>query len=140
MKILHVAPLYPAINSSAGTSQAPRNPASALAKIRLDVGLLSSRPLGPAERMQPSSGMRMLSVPMKVHRNPLRISPFWISRLQDEFGVPDIIHFHTLYIPFQCALEPTCNLDRRSHVLFEIAPCDGRRIRQHRNTGPERLG
>jgi glycosyltransferase involved in cell wall biosynthesis len=42
--------------------------------------------------------------PQKKHKNPWFISGEWITKIEAEFGKPDLVHFHFVYNSFQTAI------------------------------------
>jgi len=73
----------------------------------VEVGML---PLPTAQMGEPIKlpGSCWLQGPQRIQRNPWFVSREWISRIKSEFGAPDIVHFHTIYIPFNSALARRC--------------------------------
>lgn len=107
MKILHVGPVE--MNGGAtGLTQSICGFATAQVAIGLDVGLLSSLPVPEGRFIEGLPGVHLLRDPYKRHYNPWLVSRDWIVRIREEFGVPDIVHFHCTYIPFQIALARHC--------------------------------
>jgi glycosyltransferase involved in cell wall biosynthesis len=107
MKVLHVGPVEP-FPSTSGVSHSIRGTVSAEAEIGLDVGLLSSSPKASIKPLEKMPGVRLIAGPDRQHRNPWYISGDWIARIQKEFGKPDLVVFHSTYIPFHIALARRC--------------------------------
>ncbi|HIJ70838.1 MAG TPA: glycosyltransferase family 4 protein [Planctomycetes bacterium] len=95
-------------DGATGLTQSIRGFALSQAEIGLEVGLLSSLPVSQGVSKKQWSGVCMLSGLRKRHRNPWFISRDWISRIRKEFGTPDIVHFHSTYVPFNIALARRC--------------------------------
>ena len=108
MKILHVAPIRPTLGAT-GPSHSVRGLATAQAQVGLEVGLLSSFPLPSGSKMEETPGVCQLNGLHKEHYNPWCISKDWIDRIKSGFGTPDIVHFHSSYIPFHTALARQCH-------------------------------
>jgi glycosyltransferase involved in cell wall biosynthesis len=106
MKILHVGPLKGA-RSATGVTQSIRGLAPAQAAIGLKVGLLPSLPL-QGQTMEELPGVCLLAGPRQRQVNAWLISQDWITRIREEFGRPDLVNFHSTYIPFQVALARQC--------------------------------
>lgn len=102
MKILHVGSIKPT-RYAAGPSHSVRGLASAQAAIGLEVGVLSSWPLSRGKLTEELPGVCLLKSPRRVHYNPWLVSRDWISHIRAEFGTPDLINFHSTYIPFHIA-------------------------------------
>lgn len=73
------------------------------------VGLITPRPLSANAghtmlREALPKGITFLGAPVTIHKNPFAISDRWIETILTQFGQPDVVHFHGLYIPFQEAL------------------------------------
>lgn len=107
MKILHVGPIKPT-RAAGGPNHSIRSLTSALAEIGLDVGLLPSLALAPGTKMVGPPGVQLLKSPLKRQLNPWFISNDWIRQIQEEFGTPDLVNFHSTYIPFHTALARQC--------------------------------
>lgn len=107
MKILHVGPIRPTCGA-AGPSHSIRGLVAAQAAIGLEVGLQPSLPLAPAVKMDGIPGVCLLESSRRPHYNPWFISRIWISRIQTEFGTPELVNFHSVYGPFQVALARRC--------------------------------
>jgi hypothetical protein len=107
MKILHVGGIEPS-RSAGGQNHSIRGLAAAQAEIGLSVGLLSSLPLPLDVSMEEIPGVFLLESPRKPHYDPWSISHDWIERIRQEFGTPDIVNFHSTYIPFHTALARRC--------------------------------
>lgn len=119
MKILHVGPIgfvpdedglakIGLTHSASGLPQSIRGFACAQAALGLDVGLMSSSPVPEGRLIEDLPGVHLLRGPNKRHYNPWWISEDWLVRIRQEFGVPDIVHFHSTYVPFQIALARHC--------------------------------
>ena len=107
MNILHVGGIDPS-RSAGGQNHSIRGLAAAQAEIGLRVGLLPSLPLPSGASMEEVRGVFLLEGPRKPHYNPWSISYDWIARIRQEFGTPDIVNFHSTYIPFHTALARRC--------------------------------
>lgn len=123
MKILHVGPVK--MNQGAtGLTASICGLTSAQAAIGLKVGLLSSLPMPQDGARKELSGVCLLSGLSKRHYNPWLISQDWISRIRKEFDTPDIVHFHSTYVPFHIALARCC---RKLGWPYIISPRGGMR-------------
>ncbi len=108
MKILHVGPVT-LRNISSGVKESICGSISAQAAIGLEVGLLSSIPLTQEERFaEKLPGVCLVGSLSKRHLNPWFVSRNWIERIHENFGKPDLVVFHSVYIPFQVALARRC--------------------------------
>lgn len=107
MKILHVGPVRTGL-VAVGPTESIRGLASAQTQIGLDIGLLSSIPLAQGAPIEESSGVYCLGGLDKKHYNPWFISNNLPDRIKKEFGEPDVVHFHSVYDPFQIALARRC--------------------------------
>jgi len=103
MKILHIGPVEMS-HGATGLTQSILGFASAQAAIGLEVGLLSSLPMPQDGAGKKLTGVNLLTGLYKRHYDPWLISRDWIGRIRKEFGTPDIVHFHSTYVPFQIAL------------------------------------
>jgi len=106
MKILHVGPFGPDIPG--GLPPSILGFASAQATVGAQVGLLSSLPLTDTALINRIPGVCLVGSPQKVHRNPWLISEDWILRIRKKFGAPNLVNFHSSYIPFNTALARRC--------------------------------
>ena len=106
MKILHVGPVN--MKRASGLPRSILGFASAQVDLGLQVGLLSPLPLTQDNSMKQIPGVRLLRSPYRTHYNPLFISHDWVKRIQTEFGTPDLVNFHSTYIPFNTALARRC--------------------------------
>lgn len=116
MKILHVGPVYPG-HSASGVSESVRGWTAAQAQIGLNVGLLSSLPLLPGMSFEEVPGVTLLKSIRRTHYNPWLISRDWVRRIRTEFGTPDIVHFHSVWSPFQSALARRCRKIGWSYII-----------------------
>jgi glycosyltransferase involved in cell wall biosynthesis len=107
MKILHVGGIEPS-RSAGGQNHSIRGLAAAQAELGHSVGLLSSLPLPSGVSMEEVPGVYLLEGLHKPHYNPWLISHDWIERIRRDFGTPDIVNFHSTYIPFHTALARRC--------------------------------
>lgn len=107
MRILHIGPVN-ARRLADGLYHAIRGLVEGQAQIGLEVGLLSSLPLAQGAKMENIPGVCLLTNPHKPHYNPWFVSKDWVARIREEFGVPDLVIFHSTYIPFQVALAKRC--------------------------------
>ncbi len=103
MKILHVGAIKPSCNAG-GPNHSIRGLTASQAKSGMQVGLLPSLALQSGVSMEVIAGVHMLESPRKPHYNPWFISKNWISYIRKEFGEPDLVNFHSTYIPFHIAL------------------------------------
>ncbi|MFX0203238.1 MAG: glycosyltransferase family 4 protein [Candidatus Hodarchaeota archaeon] len=115
MKILHVGPFGP--NIPGGLPPSILGFASAQAIVGAQVGLLSSLPLTDASSINRIPGVCLIGSPQKVHRNPWLISKDWILRIVKKFGSPDLVNFHSSYIPFNTALARRCKQSGWPYVI-----------------------
>jgi len=121
MKILHVGPIKPT-RTAAGANHSIRGWAAAQAEIGLEVGLLPSLALPPGVQMEEIRGVCQFESPHKPHYNPWFISHDCVRRIQREFGTPDLVNFHSTYIPFNTALARRC---RRLGWPYIVTPHGG---------------
>jgi glycosyltransferase involved in cell wall biosynthesis len=121
MKVLHVGPVG-IKRRAAGPTQSVRGLASGQAAIGLEVGLLSSSPLPQGKPMEELPGVCLLGGPHKQQLNPWLISKDWIVRIRENFGTPDLVNFHSTYIPFHIALARQC---RRLGWPYIVSPRGG---------------
>ena len=135
MKILHVGPIERS-RAAGGPNQSIRGLAAALAEIGLDVGLLPSVPLPPDSLNESIPGVYLFEGPRRRHLNPWFISRDWVSRIQREFGTPDIVNFHSTYIPFQTAL---AHRFRRLGWPYIITPRGGMTYLAQSNKQPKKI-
>jgi len=135
MKILHVGPIERS-RAAGGPNQSIRGLAAALAEIGLDVGLLPSVPLPPDTLNETIPGVHLFEGPGRRHLNPWFISRDWVSRIQREFGTPDIVNFHSTYIPFQTALAHRC---RQLGWPYIITPRGGMTYLAQSNKQPKKI-
>ncbi len=103
MKILHIGPVKPD-RVATGPSHSIRGLVTAQAEIGLEVGLLSSVPLQKGQLPRELPGVRVICNQFKCHRNPWVAPENCLRKIVDEFGKPDLINFHSTYIPLQTAL------------------------------------
>jgi glycosyltransferase involved in cell wall biosynthesis len=121
MKILHVGPIKPT-RAAAGANHSIRGWAAAQAKIGLEVGFLPSLALPAGVQMEEIRGVCQFESPHKPHYNPWFISQDFVRQIQTEFGTPDLVNFHSTYIPFNTALARRC---RRLGWPYIITPHGG---------------
>jgi glycosyltransferase involved in cell wall biosynthesis len=107
MRVLHIGGMRESC-VAAGPSHSIRGLATAQSSLGIKVGLLGSLPLARNVKMKEMPGICLLKSPTQKHYNPWLISNEWVRRIVDEFGVPDIVNFHSTYIPFQTALSRRC--------------------------------
>ncbi len=103
MKILHIGPVE-STDSANGVSQSIRGLISAQTGIGLRVGLLSSLPLFQEKFAEECPEVCLIGSSLKKYYNPWWISRNWVKLIQAKFGIPDLVQFHSTYIPFQTAL------------------------------------
>ena len=106
MRILHVGPV--AMKRASGLPKSILGLASAQAAIGLKVGVLSSLPFTQQSLTKEVPGVCPLGAPDKPHHNPWLISKHWIHRIREKFGTPDLVNFHSTYVPFHTALARRC--------------------------------
>lgn len=107
MKVLHVGPVR-SEPGAAGPTQSISGLVTAQANAGLDVGLLSSIPLKKNQFPKELPGVHIICNQVRHHRNPWNISENCVKRIIDEFGIPDLVNFHSTYIPLQTALARSC--------------------------------
>ena len=107
MRVLHIGGIRESC-VAAGPSHSIRGLATAQSNLGIEVGMLGALPLPPNAKIKEMPGICILKNPTRKHRNPWLISKQWIRRIEDEFGTPDIVNFHSTYIPFQTALSRRC--------------------------------
>jgi len=135
MKILHVGPIERS-HAAGGPNQSIRGLAASLADIGLDIGLLPSVPL-PADTLNENiPGVYLFRGPRRRHLNPWFISRDWVSRIEGEFGTPDIVNFHSTYVPFQIALAHRC---RQLGWSYIITPRGGMTHLAQSNKRPKKI-
>ena len=105
MKILHVGPIISGYAD--GPSRSVLGLAKGQARIGHDVAVLPSEPPGAGQAIV-SEEIKILPAPRKKHLNPFWVPESWGDLIEQEFGTPDIVHFHDFYIPFQFALAKYC--------------------------------
>lgn len=108
MKVLHVGYIKPTIDAAEGINHSVRGYTAALRNIGLDIGLLSTRPLLFGEKMEVAHGITLLDPPVLKQSNPWLVRGDYIPRIRERFGEPDIVHFHSVYVPLHCALARQC--------------------------------
>jgi len=107
MKILHVGPIKHT-RVAGGPSHSIRGLVGMQAELGLSVGLISSLPLPHNASMEGVPGVYLFQNPRRAHYNPWFLPKKWITRIQTEFGTPDLVHFHCFNTPFQSALARRC--------------------------------
>ena len=107
MRILHVAAIKP-LRNAGGPSHSIRGLAKAQTEVGLKVGLLSSYPVAQGMKIEGLSDICVVDGLHAKHFNPWFVSRDWVERICQEFGVPDIVNFHSTYIPFHIALARWC--------------------------------
>jgi glycosyltransferase involved in cell wall biosynthesis len=103
MRVLHVYPKTLGRNAKE-PSHCVLGLAEGQAQIGLDVSILSTVPLVSDGALIEIAGVRLVQPLRKRHYNPWFLAGNWIERIKAESGVPDIVHFHFIYDPFQTAL------------------------------------
>ncbi|NIP26888.1 MAG: glycosyltransferase [Phycisphaerae bacterium] len=106
MKILHVGPLM--LSHASGLPESILGFASAQIDMGLKVGLLSPLPLIQSKSMKQIPSVCLLGSPHRTHYNPWIIPRDWIRHIRNKFGTPDLVNFHSTYIPFNIALARRC--------------------------------
>jgi len=115
MKLLHVGPAQ--VMHASGLPKSIFGLASAQAAFGLKAGLLSSSPLTQDLPTKEIPGVCWLGGPRKSHYNPWLISADWICYIREKFGAPDLVNFHSTYIPFHTALARRCRQVRWPYVI-----------------------
>ncbi|RLE40008.1 hypothetical protein DRJ16_07590, partial [Candidatus Woesearchaeota archaeon] len=64
--------------------------------------------------------------PKSYHWNPWVISSEWIDIIRQDFGVPDVVNFHSLYIPFQAALSKLFINNKWPYIISSRGTLSGR--------------
>ena len=59
-------------------------------------------------KIEDIAGIHVLGGIRAKHYNPWFASRHWIEHIRQEFGVPDLVNFHSTYIPFHIALAQWC--------------------------------
>lgn len=90
-------------NRASGFSNSILGLAKGQASMGHNVAVLPSQPPGLSEKMVPAS-ITLLPSPKARHLNPWKLSKGWIKIIRENFGRPDVVNFHSTYIPFQTAL------------------------------------
>lgn len=122
MKILHVGPIKPMRDAAMGVNQSVRGLISGQVSIGLEVGLLPSVPMTQGRPIEGLAGVCRIEGPRRRHYNPWFISKDWIVHIREKFGEPDLVNFHSTYIPFQIALARQC---RRLGWPYIVTPRGG---------------
>jgi glycosyltransferase involved in cell wall biosynthesis len=120
MKILHVGPVT--LKHASGLPESICGSTSAQAAIGLEVALLPSSPPDRDELSERVRGVRLIEGPCRRYYNPWFVSRDWIVRILEEFGKPDLVVFHSTYIPFHIALARRC---RRVGWPYIVTPHGG---------------
>ncbi len=107
MKVLHVGQLK-TDRGVTGSCQSTNGFAVAQAGIGLKVGLIASSPLRHGELVEEQPEICVLGDCHRRHYNPWLVSRDWVDRIYEEFGTPDVVHFHSTYIPFNIAFARRC--------------------------------
>ena len=102
MKILHIAPFE--TSGVSGINTSVTGLLKSLASLGHRVGLLSAIPDSTPNSLRGIENIILLPSPREYHKNPFYISRQWVGIIKNSFGVPDLVHFHDTYIPFQIAL------------------------------------
>lgn len=120
MKILHVGPVK--MKHASGLPESICGSTSAQASIGLEVALLRSLPTPKDRLSERLPGVCLIEGMRRRHYNPWFVSHDWIVRIVEEFGKPDLVIFHSTYIPFHIALARRC---RRLGWPYIITPHGG---------------
>jgi glycosyltransferase involved in cell wall biosynthesis len=130
MKILHVGPVN--MNRASGLPGSILGLVSAQIHIGLKVGLLSPLPLNQDKSIKHIPGVCLLGSPHRTHYNPWFISHDWVRRIQTEFGTPDLVNFHSTYIPFSIALARRCRQAGWRYVITAhgVMGCQAQHIKR----------
>ena len=120
MKILHVGPIK--LKYASGLPESICGSTSAQAAIGLEVALLPSLPTANDELTERLPGIHLIDGPRRRHYNPWFVSHEWIVRIVEEFGRPDLVIFHSTYIPFHTALARRC---RQAGWPYIVTPHGG---------------
>lgn len=122
MKILHIGHINPMRSAADGLNESLRGSILAQAAIGLEVGLLPSSPMAQGRPVEGLTGVRLIEGPHRRHYNLWFISRDWIVRILEEFGTPELVVFHSTYIPFHIALARRC---RRLGWPYIVTPHGG---------------
>lgn len=121
MKILHVAPIRPERDAT-GPSRSIRGLARAQAETGCRAAILSSLPAPDRILNERPSDILYLPRPRRRHFNPWHLSGDWVDKIREGMGTPDIVHFHSVYDPFQMAMGRLC---RRLRWKYIVSPRGG---------------
>jgi glycosyltransferase involved in cell wall biosynthesis len=103
LKILHVGPVK-IDEASSGPTQSIKGLVAAQAQSGMDVGLLTTIPSPEGVFSLNRQTVKFFSV-LPVHlNNPWGLSKTQYQNILENFGKPDLVHFHSTYIPFNIAL------------------------------------
>ena len=116
MKILHVGPIRPTYRAT-GPNHSIRGLVSAQARMGLNVGLLSAFPTSPKISFEKIPGVQQLTSPHKKQHFKWTFSRDWIRRIKTEFGTPDLVHFHNVYLLFHWALARQCRKEGWPYII-----------------------
>ena len=116
MKVLHVGPVAAGLSTS-GVNQSIRGSIAAQAELGIEVGLLSSSQSSSEISNEELPGITLIRGYDKQHYNPWFISHKWIEQIRKEFGVPDLVIFHSTYIPFHSALGKKCRKEGWPYIV-----------------------
>lgn len=120
MKILHVGPIK--LKYASGLPESICGSTSAQAEIGLEVALLQSLPTAKDKLSERLPGVCVIEGLCRRHYNPWFVSHDWIVRILEESGKPDLVIFHSTYIPFHIALARRC---RRLGWPYIVTPHGG---------------
>ena len=115
MKILNVFPHNLAKKYNI-LSQSVPGLVEAQAQIGIEVGLLSTFPCPMTQELISIEGVKILKSPQKRQINPFFISKKWINQIEEQFGLPDLVHFHFVYDALQVALAKRFNTLRIPYI------------------------
>lgn len=122
MRFLHIAPINihtetlrlagPTIDGPPGLkgdgpSRSVIGLAHGLRELGHEVALLTTRPIDQSTGSH-FSGIRLFNTRKRVPDNPWRNADHWIQRIEQQFGIPDVVNFHGVYDFWQCALATSC--------------------------------
>ena len=110
MKILVIGPIkFEIIEgkiflSNSGISYCIWGWAHGLEKAGNEVALLPSVSVGNLQLSTIFQKVTLIPGPIKNYKSPIHLSNKWIDIIIKEFGVPDLIHIHDIYVHFNIAL------------------------------------
>ena len=126
MKILHIGPIFP--NSSSGHYNSMIGLAKGQVSRGCQVAILPSQPTRLTKEDIPKN-IGLLPGPKKRHLNPWKLSREWIKIIKQDFGKPDVVNFHSVFIPFHCALAQLFREKDWPYVVTPRGPLSARALR-----------